>query len=305
MNRLSPFLTPILFLIFAALSGGGAVHSQTTRANYPAPPEGVVFERDISYREGHPRWVLNMIVPEKPLSRLRPAVVLVHGGGWSSGDQYKFTKMGFMLAEEGYVVMLPTYRLIKDAAFPACVEDFKNSVRWLRGNAEKYRVDTGKIGAYGNSAGGTIALTAALTNGKQEFEGDGSHLDQSSDLQAVVGSGTVGDMLHASHSRAAKTAYLNLAKGTERNTSDTEAGKVMKSASPSSYISRDVPPLLLVHGTADTIVIIDSTDEFVEEMKKVNADITYLRYEGAGHSVMGQKGKVTTPAMLKFFKKNL
>jgi len=279
--------------------------SQTTKANSPAPPEGVFFERDIAYREGHPRWVLNMIVPEKTSSRPRPAVVLVHGGGWSSGDQYKFTKMGFMLAEEGYVVMLPTYRLIKDAAFPACIEDFKNSARWLRANAEKYNIDTGKIGAYGNSAGGTIALTAAITNGNEEFEGDGSHQDQSSDVQAVVGSGTVGDMLHASHSKAAQSAYLNLAKGTNRSMSDSKAEKAMKAASPCSYISRDVPPLLLVHGTADTIVIINSTDEFVEEMEKVGADITYLRYEGAGHGVMGQKAKETTPAMLKFFKKHL
>ena len=185
------------------------------------------------------------------------------------------------------------------------LEDLKNSVRWLRANAAKYNVDPEKIGAYGNSAGGTIALTAALTNGMKEFEGDGSHLDQSSDLQAVVGSGTVGDMLHESHSNRAKFAYLNLARGTDRDLSESKAERVLKTASPVSYVKRDVPPILLVHGVDDEVVVVDSTDEFVEAMKKAGAPIDYLRYEGAGHSVMGQKSPETNPAMMKFFRKHL
>ena len=284
---------------------GARASAQATRDNFPNPPDGITIERDVSYREGHARWVLNMIAPKERSSRPRPAVVLVHGGGWTMGDQYKFTKMGYNLAEEGYVVMLPTYRLVKDAPFPACLEDVKNSVRWLRAHAEKYQIDPTKIGAYGNSAGGTLVVTAAITNGMKEFEGEGSHLDYSSDLQAVVGSGVVGDMLDESHSKRAKFAYLQLARGTDRSLSDSKAEKVMKEASPSSYVSRDVPPLLLVHGTADDVVIIDSTDKFVESMKEAGAAIAYLRFEGAGHGVMGQKANETTPEMLKFFKKNL
>lgn len=107
-----------LILILGLILNSHWIQGQSTKSNFPAPPEGIVFERDIPYREGHSRWVLNMIVPEKKSSKPRPAVVLVHGGGWSMGDQYKFTKMGYMFAEEGYVVMLPTYRLVKDAAFP-------------------------------------------------------------------------------------------------------------------------------------------------------------------------------------------
>lgn len=279
--------------------------SQTSSKKVPTPPKGIILERDIPYREGHARWVLNMILPEKKSSRPRPAVVLIHGGGWSMGDQYKFTKMGYSFAEEGYVVMLPTYRLYRDAPFPACLEDVKNSIRWLRANAKKYNIDPDNIGAYGNSAGGTLALTAAITNGMKKFEGDGSHKDQSSDLQAIVGSGIVGDMLHPSHGKRANFAYSNLAKGTDRDLSESKIKKTLKAASPTSYISKDVPPLLIIHGTKDDVVVIDSTDEFSEAMKKAGADITYLRYEGAGHGVMGQKGKETTPAMMKFFKKHL
>jgi acetyl esterase/lipase len=294
-------VTALLSLSYSFIQSAS---SQTNPKKVPTPPKGIILERDIPYCEGHARWVLNMIVPEKKSSRPRPAVVLIHGGGWSTGDQYKFTKMGYSFAEEGYVVMLPTYRLYRDAPFPACLEDVKNSIRWLRANAKKYNIDPNRIGAYGNSTGATLALTVVVT-GEKELEGDGPNQDQSSELQAVVGSGAVGDMLHSTHSKRAKSAYLNMARGTDRNLSESKANKLMKAASPSSYITKSAPPILLVHGTKDDVVIINSTDEFVGAMKKAGADITYLRFEGAGHSVMGQKGKETTPAMMKFFKKHL
>ena len=232
-------------------------------------------------------------------------MVLVHGGGWSFGDHYRFTNMGFKFAREGYVVVLPSYRLYQDAPFPACLEDVKNAVRWIRANADKYHIHPDRIGAYGNSAGGTLALTAALTQRENHFEGDGTHLDQSSALQAVVCFGAVGDMLHPSHGRRAKTAYLNLARGKNRKLPEERARSIMRQASPSTYVSADVPPLLLVHGPADDVVVIDSTDKFVEDMKSAGAPIEYLRFKDGHHGVMGQKGRTTTPAMYSFFKKHL
>jgi acetyl esterase/lipase len=135
------------------------------RTNVPEAPDGVIFGKDLRYREEHDRWSLNVIRPKDASSEPRPAIVLVHGGGWTGGDYYRFSKMGFMFAQRGYVVMLPTYRMIKDSPFPACLHDVKNSIRWLLTNAEKYNVDPNRIGAYGNSAGGTLALTVALTAG--------------------------------------------------------------------------------------------------------------------------------------------
>ena len=293
------------FALLAVLAAAELLAQEPSKSNVPDTPEGLIFERDIPYREGHPRWVLNVIAPKQTTSEPRAAVVLVHGGGWSAGDQYKFSRMGFMLANQGYVVILPTYRLMQDAPFPACLQDLKNGIRWVRAHAEKYHINPDKIGAYGNSAGGTQALTAALTNGEEEFEGDGPYEEFSSDLQAVVCSGAVGDMLHPTHSERAANAYLNLARGRDRSVSEANARNVMRAASPSSYIDKNAPPILLVHGVEDTVVIVDSTDEFADAMKAAGADLTYLRYDDAGHAVMGQKGKETTPAMLEFFKKHL
>lgn len=276
-----------------------------SKANIPKAPDDVVFERDIPYRKGSDRWLLNVISPKKKSWRKRAAIVLVHGGGWATGDHYRFSHLGFKLAQQGYVVITPTYRLYKDAPFPACLYDVKNAIRWVRANAEKYGIHSDRIGAYGNSAGGTLALTAAITNGRKDLEGDGTHLDFSSDLQCMVASGAVGDMLHPTHGQRAKFAYRNLARGKNRNLSEKDMQPVMRAASPSSYINSKSPPLLLVHGAKDTVVNIASTDEFVKQMKAEGVDITYLRFADGSHGVMGQKGKVTTPAMEKFFQAHL
>ncbi len=293
-------------LLFLCLLCAVALAEPPSKTNIPATPDDLIFEKDIAYRDGHGRWVLNVIAPKEKPDSPRRAIVLVHGGGWTNGDHFRFAHMGFKLAQEqGYVVILPTYRLIRDAAFPACLHDLKNAIRWTRANAEKYHINPEKIGAYGNSAGATQALTAALTNGQEAFEGDGPYQEFSSDLQAVVCSGAVGNMLHPNHSERARFVYLNLARGGDRSVPETDAQPVMRAASPSTYVRKEAPPILLIHGAKDDVVLIDSTDEFAQAMKDVGAELTYLRYEDAGHAVMGQKGKETTPAMLEFFEKHL
>ena len=115
------------FLFFGLVAGKEG--SEVTQHPKWEVPAGIIFEKDIPYREGHPRWVLNVMYPREKPSAPRPAVLLIHGGGWAMGDHYKFTKMGLSFAEAGYVVVLPTYRLYRDAPFPACLEDVKNAIR--------------------------------------------------------------------------------------------------------------------------------------------------------------------------------
>jgi len=276
-----------------------------SRTNIPAAPDGIIFERDIAYRKGSDRWLLNVIRPLEESSKPSAAMILIHGGGWTAGDHYRFTYLGFKFAQKGYVVVTPTYRMIKDAPFPACLHDVKNAIRWVRAHAKKYNIDPNRIGAYGNSAGGTLALTAAITNKDDGLDGDGPYQDYSSALQAVVCSGAVGDMSHKNHSKRAASVYWNLAGGVNRDTPESKIREVMRQASPSSYVHKEVPPMLLVHGAEDTVVFIDSTDEFVKKMKSVGADITYLRFEDAGHGVMGQEATKTNPAMYAFFEEHV
>lgn len=273
--------------------------------NVPEVPADVIFERDVPYRKGHDRWVLNVIAPREESKIARPAIVVVHGGGWGGNDHYCLSSLGFFLAQQGYVVVAPTHRMIQDAPFPACLEDIKNSIRWLRANAERYNVDTKRIGAYGDSSGAQLVVMAALTGQKKQFKGDGPYGEFSSEIQAVVGSGTVGDMQHAEHSDRAALVYRNLAGARGGKLSEEQISAVLKQASPATYVRKDAPPIMLVHGVKDHIVLIPSTDEFVEIMQAAGASISYLRYDDGGHAVMFQEQEETMPAMLKFFEQHL
>ena len=298
-------LVSLVLVILGTFEMSAAFAQPSSRTSIPEVPGDVIFEKDIAYRQGHDRWVLNMIYPRKASGKPRSALVLVHGGGWTGGDHYRFAQLGFTLAQAGYVVTLPTYRMIKDGPFPASLHDLKNSIRWLRANAKKYNADPDRIGAYGDSAGGTLTLTVAMTAGDKELEGDGTFLDSSSELQAVVCSGAVGDMQHPHHSNRAVSVYRNLAGALVRGRSVAEVEAMMCRASPCSYIRKNVPPVMLIHGAKDNVVFIDSTDDFHTRMKSADANIEYLRFEDGTHGVMGQKGRTTIPAMRKFFETHL
>ncbi|WP_298858866.1 prolyl oligopeptidase family serine peptidase, partial [uncultured Gimesia sp.] len=110
---------------------------------------------------------------------------------------------------------------------------------------------------------------------------------------------------HSKHSKRAATVYRKLATSKNIKLSDLKINKIMRQASPSSYVSKNVCPIILIHGAKDKVVFIDSTDEFYKAMQAADADITYLRFHDAGHGVMGQKGSKTMPAMHHFFEKHL
>ena len=91
-------LVSLALLIFGTLEMSAAFAQTPSRKNISEAPGDVIFEKDIAYRQGHDRWLLNIIYPRKVSGKPVPALVLVHGGGWTGGDHYRFTRMGFTLA---------------------------------------------------------------------------------------------------------------------------------------------------------------------------------------------------------------
>ncbi len=131
-----------------------------------------------------------------------PALVFIHGGGWRSGGRWNNTSYIREAAGRGYVAVTVDYRLtsVSDGPkakypFPAQIHDVKCAVRWLRANAEKYNVDPARIGAYGYSAGGHLALLLGLTDSSDGLEGNCGNLNFSSKVQAVVSRSGSTDLL--------------------------------------------------------------------------------------------------------------
>src|SRR5829696_7667281 len=92
-----------------------------------------------------------------------PAVVCLHGGGWTGGTRKQMAQTIDVLARRGFVAVSPDYRLAPKHRFPACVEDCKAAVRWLRANAGQYRIDPKRIGVVGLAAGGHLACLLGTT----------------------------------------------------------------------------------------------------------------------------------------------
>jgi acetyl esterase/lipase len=116
---------------------------------------------------------------------LMPAVLWIHGGGWTSGSHHDFQQT-VKLANHGYLVISVEYRFVNEAIWPAQIEDCKLAVRWLRANAAKYQVDPDRIGCWGTSSGGHLAALMGDTGDKPDLEGKGGSAGFSSAVQAAV-----------------------------------------------------------------------------------------------------------------------
>jgi len=130
---------------------------------------------------------VDVFLPKKRLRKTCPGVILIHGGGWQSGDKSQMQAIGETLAGYGYVAFSVEYRLSLEAKYPEAVYDLKAAIRWIRANAAQFNLDTGKIASLGTSAGGQLATLLGVTNGDINFEGLGRGNSQfSSAIQAVV-----------------------------------------------------------------------------------------------------------------------
>lgn len=275
---------------------------QRGRGGAMAVPEGVELLTDLVYREGgNPMWTLDLARPTEKSETPRPALVIVHGGGWRSGDKGggQWRSIPLEYAAKGYVCISVNYRLTGEAPFPACLEDVKCAVRWLRAHAEEYGVDPTRIGAYGNSAGAHLVSMLGLVGPDAGLEGDGPWQEFSSLVQAVCASATPTDFTDWKNGvPRSDPAFL---PGPEDTLPERR-----KQASPMTYVKADAPPFLLVHGTADNTVPFSQGERFAAALEDAGAgDVTFLTYEGAGHGVFMQQAAETGPAMEAFFARTL
>lgn len=221
--------TPLLLLALFALSAVARAGLQT----------------DIEYGvAGGESLKLDAYLPEG--SGSYPVVILVHGGGWNAGDKSGGPKKGYMapmheaLQEAGFAWVSINYRLAPKHPYPACIEDVETAIRWVKANAIKYNFDLRRIALAGESAGGHLVQLAVV------------RADESTRVSAVVPfygrCDLVGDQQPGSELRP------NLAQLFGRKTFDAEAQRLMRAASPLFQLKRGLPPVLLVHGTADASV---------------------------------------------------
>lgn len=239
-------------------------------------PSDLELTRDIVYGEGggHPLVLDILRRTDRTTTSPAPAIVYIHGGGWRGGSKDRLPPLLKRLAQSGYFCVSIEYRLTREAPFPAQIEDCKCAIRWLRANADKYHLND-KIGVWGTSAGGHLAALLGVSGGVASLEGKGGWSGYSSRVQAVVNSFGPTDLLLAKdtydewaangrHPTGHGLQSVALLLGGDIANRRAEA----LAASPSTYVSADDPPFLLIHGAKDTLVPVSQCETFNVALKK-------------------------------------
>lgn len=241
---LSIFL--LLFLVSARL------HSQTNPV-FSLFPKGTVLHANLPYyNDTLHKHLLDIYLPTNTTGNL-PLVIWVHGGGWLSNDKY--ADMSYMkktLAEilgSGFALASIDYRFSTQAVFPAQIQDCNAAISWLYRNAGKYGLDKEKFALMGFSAGGHLASLAGLAanNKVQSFQMAGAR--ELPAFKAVVDFYGPADLVLFPGSDNPKSP-----EGLLLGAAPLARPDLAKAASPITYIDKNDPPFLIIHGEKDDLV---------------------------------------------------
>lgn len=210
-----------------------------------------------------------------------PALLLLHGGGWSAGDRRRMSNFALRFAQEGFVCIAPEYRLTGESPWPAQIEDVKTAIRWTRANCDGLGIDGGRIAALGSSAGAHLALLAAGTPGLPAFAGSGGNPAVDEALAAAIAIyPPVVFYTSGERPRGASPARSLL-----RDAADEETAR---QASPLSYVRPGFPPVFLLHGTADKEVPPSASMLMYETLVRAGVPAELHMYAGQPHGFAGQ-----------------
>jgi dipeptidyl aminopeptidase/acylaminoacyl peptidase len=201
---------------------------------------------------------LDLYQPAGDTVAKRPAMIWIHGGGFTTGDKSSGAGKATLFAKLGYVVVSINYRLLSPVGCggnpdptPTCINaaigaqhDAQAAVRWLRANANTYKIDTDRIAVSGGSAG---AVTSLLVDWRPEDPGDSGNPGPSSKVRAAV--------------------------------------SVSGGAPNNDYITADDGPALFIHGTADKVVPYQWAVQNAAAMYKLGILTVLEPIEGAAHGL--------------------
>lgn len=227
-----------------------------------------------------------------------PVVVGIPGGGW-----YECAKTGFpvFLVDHGFAMACIDYRVSGVAIAPANVHDCKAALRWVRANARQYGLDPARVGVYGTSAGGHLAALVGVSGGVAALEGDGAVPGAA--VQAFCDVCGPTDLARAGLPEM-RQKFQALYEVTSKYLGGPVAdrGELARLVSPMTYVSKDSPPALLLHGDADPIVPVEESLLFHAAMQKAGARCSLRVVKGAGHSWLLEEA---ADSIVAFFKDTL
>jgi acetyl esterase/lipase len=244
-------------------------------------PADARTDLDIVYATVGPRRLLLDLYRPAPGAEPLPLIVWFHGGGWQSGSK-NFPSAAAHLVARGYAIASVEYRLAIEAIFPAAIEDGKAAVSFLRAHAAEYGLDPARIGAFGESVGGHLAVMLGTTNDVRDFDVHPNCARAAPTVQAVCDWFGPTDLLHW-HERPTPQDPEALFLGGPVATRP----ELSKRASPITWASRGDPPTLIMHGDADRTVPFRHSELLHAALREHGVDVELYRVAGAGHGFRG------------------
>jgi acetyl esterase/lipase len=206
------------------------------------------------------RQRLDVYAPRGECAAPRPVVVFFYGGSWNSGTRRGYAFAARALAARGFVTVVPDYRLVPEVRYPAFVEDGAAAVRWATEHAGAYCGDGRSIVLMGHSAGAYIAAMLAV------------------------------DPRWLGETRSAVKGLVGLAGPYDFAPFDVEASRAAFGDAPDPMDTQPVtfagagdPPALLLHGSADTVVLPRNSEALAARLRAGGVAVDSRAYPGLGH----------------------
>ena len=279
----------ISLLLFLVVQGG--LHSQPAVPVQPKLPDWVELHANIAYAN-FPATKLDIMIPKNAKPGLRPGVIVIHGGGWTGGTkESQVVPICLRYLEKGFVVANVEYRLAKDAIAPAAVEDALKAADWVFKNASKYKIDKKRIVVTGGSAGGHLALMVGMTPASAK-------LGKPAKVRAIVnfyGITDVADQLSGPNMRTYAVTWLP-----ER----PDRLELARRTSPMTYVRKDLPPVLTLHGDADQTVPYQHGVKLTDALQKIGAKAELITVPQGRHGFPAEKLDELYPKIFEFLRKN-
>lgn len=284
-NRLRGIvLNTVLSVVFGATFAFALPPQQAETGNQKkaadaAQTNGVTVEENIVYATVNGTELhLDIFEPPDRGSQTRPAILLLHGGGWTSFDKSTMRKLGEFFARSGFVAVAADYRLfnVKDPVnrWPAQLDDVQRAVRWVRANAGKYGVNPERMGAFGHSAGAQLASLLGMEETRDNS--DPALAKYSSRVQAVVDASGPTDF--TTDRDPDGDAFLTSFLGGDFATHP----ELWREASPVSHVSKGDAAFLILHGTKDQNVPISQAQELLDKLKAAKVKASLVKFDD-GH----------------------